>query len=116
MRVGVEEGELRVARPGALDHLLREVDSYAVCRLEVGEEAPVATAEFKDAQIGRDVEAIDLGKSAVIPTAHALPRVAFAGDRVPVGDAGLLVGLTSGVENRIYLQHGHDFTGNMRIR
>jgi hypothetical protein len=46
------------------------------------------------------VKTIDLLKAQVIPGAHTVPRILFAGDGIPVGDTFLLVSGTSCVEER----------------
>ena len=51
----------------------------------------------------------------MIPLSHAAPGIAFAGDCIPVSDAGLLIGFSSGVGERSRFHSCSIVRGEARI-
>ena len=61
---------------------------------------PFGAAQLEDVLIWADVKAIDLMQALVIPVSHALPGISFASDGIPMGNAGLLIGVGCGIQKR----------------
>ena len=62
-----------------------------------------------------DVKAVDFLQAAVVPAAHALPSISFAGNFIPVSDPGLLVGLRRGIKKRCRVHRCLILRGEGRI-
>ena len=91
------------------DHFLREIHPNAAPGLKLCQQAAIRTAKFQHAQIRANMKPENFREPLVVPPAHALPAIALAGHSIPVGNTGLLVGLTSWVGKNIF-QHIHDCT------
>ena len=77
--------------------------------LQGGQQASFGASDFENFLVRVDMETIDLQETAVIPLSHAAPGIALAGNGIPVGYAGLPVGLSCGIKCWVCC-HRHDFT------
>src|ERR1043166_4095868 len=111
MAVGLYEVERRIARPGLLEHLRREVHSDAKGRCERSEQVPFGTTNFKDVLIWRDKRLIDTNQSPVVSSRQIATVRVRLGDTVPVSDACArvmllcLIGATAGANCRTVRGH-----------
>ena len=95
VRVALQERQVRVSRPGAPDHLWREVDSNTMRWAQGCKQLAVARTYFEDAQAWRTKEPEHFFKAAVIgstqasfglgPDGNSIP---VSGSHFPVGDRG----------------------------
>src|SRR5512141_2299670 len=98
MGIGTKEFQVWIILFCTPDHLFREIKPHAACRMESGQQVTFGTSDLKHIQIWVYMELIDFLEAVVIPLSHAVPRVALAGDGIPVRHPGLLVGLSCRVE------------------
>jgi hypothetical protein len=98
--VCMDEFKLRIMFLCPADHIFGEIDPHSAGGLQRGEQMTLSAAYLEDFLIRADVKTIDLLQAAVIPVAQALPGIQFAGNGVPMGNAGLLIGVGGGVKKR----------------
>src|SRR5918995_380503 len=72
---------------------LGKIDPYSAGGLQRGQQMPFGAAYLEHSLIWAHMKTIDFMQAAVIPATHALPRISFAGNRIPMGDTGLLIGV-----------------------
>src|SRR5215207_7621724 len=98
--VRVDECKLRIMFLRPADHFFGEIDSHSAGGFQRGEQMSLAAAYLEDFLIRADMKTIDLLQAQVIPVAQALPGIHLAGNGVPMGNAGLLIGIGGGVKKR----------------
>src|SRR5689334_7526118 len=97
----MDEFQFGMALPRASYHLFGEIDADTARRFKGSKQAPISAANFKNPQVGANLEGKNFCQAVAIPQTCTDPLIVFSSNGIPMGDAGTLVFEACIVEGRL---------------